>query len=178
MSSSIRRRPGIRTLVTVLVSAGMVTGAMTAFSSSPAAAVGTTHRLASSPRSTGFAVEGAARIRFTCNDVTGAAQLVVTNVQLIEADGVTPWQSPNLGFMLENASFTRYLLNESTFGSTLSQNTTNGLYGLKLNFNMGDLETVAGPQQWKVDAMCATGVHMQAIDYNAAGSLVLNSLLT
>ena len=30
------------------------------------------------------------------------------------------------------------------FGSALVQNTTNGLYGLKLNFNTSDLETVEG----------------------------------
>jgi len=46
--------------------------------------------------------------------------------------------------MLENASFTRYLLNESSFGSPLTQNTTNVLFGLKLNFNMSDLEPSPG----------------------------------
>lgn len=148
MRTLIPRGRWARTMTGIALSAGLLAGAMTTVSSSSAGAIGITHKLAVSPRNTGTAVEGSARMAFTCNDVTGAAVLSVTNVQVIQSDGDTPWSSKSVTLVVGPvAGFGDF--NESW---DLTQNQTNGLFQLKVKFNMALLDST-----WTTDGLCATG---------------------
>jgi hypothetical protein len=114
-----RERFGAR-LATVALATCLALGTVVTSGSSPAGAVGTIHRLSTSVRSSGNAVEGSARVSFSCNDVTLAYKLKLTNVQVIEADGFTSWADYDVVFLLWYPLFR---------SASLVQNTTNGLFG-------------------------------------------------
>ena len=164
-----------RIAVAVVVAGGLlVAGASAAqvVTGGAAGAVGTTHRTPASARSTGTDVEGSARASLRCNDATGAYTLSVTNVQVIQTDGVTPWHrwdfgdgtarpyvtvtlTPSGGPAVSVTTVGSVPLVDELWGATsspLAQNTTNGLFALKVKGNLADIDA-----NWMEHGLCQPG---------------------
>jgi hypothetical protein len=139
----------------------------------PAGATGTTHRTPVSARNTGADVEGSARVLFRCNDATGTYTLSVTNVQVIQTDGVTPWHRWDFGDGTARPYVTVtltppggaavsittvgsvplvYELWDGATSSPLVQDTTNGLFELKTKGNLADIDA-----SWMEHGLCQPG---------------------
>ena len=74
---------------------GMAVGAVAAtglVSSAPAAASSTTHKVKLEGNHAG-AVEPRTKGKFTCSTLTDSWTLSITGVQVIGADGITPWDT-------------------------------------------------------------------------------------
>ena len=101
--------------------------------------------------SSSTAVEGAAKVSFTCDDVSGAYSIKVTNVQVIEPDHVTQWSTLGVAWSVGSGGPGHFV--------ALKQNTTNGLFSAK---GSGLLSFVAGE--------CVTGATFEVNDGLTAGS--------
>ncbi len=118
--------------LTALALSGALIVAVMTMGNGPAAALGSHwHHLVRPVANHSTAVEGAANMYFSCNDLTGAYKLKVRNVQVIQDDGVTPW---HYGPPWDNPGFQADLFNsgggwEERLGEPgLSQNSKNGLF--------------------------------------------------
>jgi hypothetical protein len=169
----------------ILASAFLATGAVVAVSGTagaPAGAVGTIHKFAIPLKSTGPAVEKAARAQVTCNDANGFVKITVTNVQVIKADGVSPWDRP----IFEGTPSDTWVLG-ITMGTTatpavsdlleLRQNSTTGLFQYK-----GAIDPHNFPPFVDTADYCVTGGQVSIFDAGAdgasAGNLIMNGTLT
>ena len=144
--SGLRRRVAAVATSAVLVGGGV--GAFAVANAATAGAVGVTHKTPSTARSIGAAIEGAARLTFSCNDATGAFKLKLTNVQVIKANGTSRWDDLQVV----------YLVNGVGAQPDLAQNTVNGLYGLSIS---GTLASTSD---------CHSGVLVEVEDVDLPGN--------
>ena len=111
--------------LSLVLLAGTTTVVNVASSHDAAGTLGTIHRLAISPLSEGRAIEGAARVTFSCNDITGYYKLAFTGVQPIHWDRVTRWGSLIVFGTVENLAGDHDSVLDRF---TLVQNDRNGLF--------------------------------------------------
>ncbi len=135
------------------------------WTSGRAGALGTVHtlNLRNTPTTNqtppyGTAVEGEARAKFTCNDANGEWGLKITNVQVFQPDHVTPWDTTKLGgYWIEAYAYSAP--GTIVAIAQISQNTTNGLFGLAVRGKFTAAELTAGA--------CATGRSYVIYDSNS-----------
>ena len=120
MTRRMHRAAALAVLVAVSVVAG----------SRSADAVSHTHHLGAVTNSS-TAVEHSAHVTFSCSDSTGKFTVKFTNVQVIEADQVTPWplQPPTNGYEADFVLKPNPTDVDESVIVPLVQNATNGLYG-------------------------------------------------
>jgi len=145
-------------------------------SSAPAAAASTTHR-ANLEGNHGGAVEPKAKGKFYCNSLTDSWALSVTGVQVIGADGVTPWDTGHaVGYNPDPGHYYVYVEigppNGDIFVVTLSQDPKTGLYEANTSQRVGTAFGCEKGTVVRVGGGTATELQM------SPGSLVLDAPLS
>jgi hypothetical protein len=134
------RRIALGALLVTSVTVGCV-AATGVLSSAPAAAASTTHT-ARLEGNLGGAVEPEAKGKFYCNSLTESWALSITGVQVIGADGVTPWDTGHvLGYNPDPGHYYLYVEvgppNGDIFVVTLAQDPKTGLYEANTSDSVG-----------------------------------------
>ena len=138
-SQKVRRVALGALLVTgVLVGAVAATGVV---SSAPAAASSTTHK-AKLEGNHARAIEPRVKGKFACSTLTDSWTLSITGIQVIGADGVTPWDTGRvIGYNPDPGHYYLYVEigppNGDIFVVTLSQDPKTGLYEANTSQSVG-----------------------------------------
>jgi hypothetical protein len=158
----MRRFVSRRALVTLAASAALTIGgggAAVLVPAPSAGASGTSHTL-TGITNLSSAVEGAVKVSFTCDDVSGAFTFKASNVQVIEDDHVTRWPILALAWQIDaNPHF-------AGGGPSVKQDKTNGLFTGKDSGTLSD----AGA--------CATGALFYLNDTSGFPWLNVHATLT
>jgi hypothetical protein len=78
--------------------------------------------------------EGLAKVAFSCSSTTGAATLKLTNVQVIDESAASTWPTYGMFYSVGTHSGT----------TTLTQNSTNGLFGVTAKFTIDPSQCASG----------------------------------
>jgi hypothetical protein len=174
-NSRIVRRVTLGALLVTSVAVGPV-AATGVLSSNPAAAASTTHSAKLKGNHAG-AVEPEAKGKFYCNSLTESWALSITGVQVIGADGVTPWDTGHvIGYNPDPGHYYLYVEigppNGEIFVVTLSQDPKTGLYEANTSQSVG--AAFGGGKGTIVQVGGGTGTELQT----SQGSLVLDAPLS
>jgi hypothetical protein len=134
------RRVALGALFVTSVTVGAVTAAGVV-SSAPAAGSSTTHKAKLVGNHAG-AVEPRAKGKFTCSILTESWTLSISGIQVIGADGVTPWDTGRaIGYNPDPGHYYVYVEigppNGDIFVVTLSQDPKTGLYETTTSQSVG-----------------------------------------